>query len=216
MRPGQNSTFRFFKTTTIGFIAMVLALAFVVLPPQPAHATIAVKLELADLVEQSDVIAVGTVAKAESRWTDDQRLIVTDVTIDVGDGLLGCSDGESVTFTVMGGTVGDISQTVAGEAIFRSGEKAVVFLGQRPSGHLGVIGLSQGKYHVEAIPGDDLEVAAPNLGDLTLAEVESVDPSTGKQTVKAIDVPAHVEPIPLKDLTSQIETLIQARRGEQR
>src|SRR5690606_27847122 len=110
--------------------------------------------------------------------------------------------GETIVFTVMGGTVDDLSQMVAGEATFRKGDKVLVFLEERGNGTMGVIGLSQGKYAIEQLPGSDIEIAAPDLSDLTLAEVDSTQP--GKQTVTAIDVPAHVEPQPLDDLVDTI------------
>lgn len=71
-----------------------------------APLTVARALSLTDLTMNSDLIVRGVVRATDSRWTDDRRLIVTDVTIDVLYTLMG-EETAVLELTVEGGELED-------------------------------------------------------------------------------------------------------------
>jgi hypothetical protein len=67
---------------------------------QATDTTLALALSLEDMVNQSDVIAIGNVLDTRSLWVD--RNLVTLATVSVGESLKG-APGETVTVVLPGG-----------------------------------------------------------------------------------------------------------------
>ena len=65
------------------------AIAVIALFNVSGWTTIVVKLDLPELVEQSDTIIQGQVQQTESRWDNQMKLIFTDVWVRVSDALKG-------------------------------------------------------------------------------------------------------------------------------
>lgn len=90
-------------------LRFALALVLIALVAGPAGATTLIRMGLDDLVADNELVIVGRVVDAHSHWNADGTFIVTDVRVAVEQLLKGSlAEGqEDVTFTVMGGTVGD-------------------------------------------------------------------------------------------------------------
>jgi len=101
-------------------------------------------LSLQDLCTGATRIVVGQVTDLRPQW--EGNLIVTRVQLSLESSLKG-SGGDSVVFTVPGGTVGQVSLRVSEAPRFRVGERVVVFL--RPGvSRCDVYGWYQGKLTV--------------------------------------------------------------------
>jgi len=120
-----------------------------------AEATILRDLRLADLVAQSDAVVVGTVVDAKSAWDGAGAQIFTDVTVDVGEYVVGVGP-RRLQVRQQGGRVGDVVMHVAGNAAFAPGEEVVLFL-IRQDGFSYTVGMELGKYTI-ARDGSDARV----------------------------------------------------------
>jgi hypothetical protein len=105
------------------------------------------KLPMEDLARKADTIVLGTVIQQESVWNAQHTAIYTDVTLAVEDVLAG-TPGEVVTLRVAGGSVDGMGMRTSNDAVFRKGERVIVFLDTSavPSS---VVGLQQGKFTVK-------------------------------------------------------------------
>lgn len=112
----------------------------------PALATTVLRMEVADLSREADVVVRGKVAEVHSRWSD--KRIITQITIDVTEAYKG-APGKTVTIVQPGGVVGDIGQTVHGMPQFKKDSDVVVFLEKRGEKVFSVVGLAQGLFDVE-------------------------------------------------------------------
>lgn len=86
-----------------------------------------VELPRAALTAGADVIVSGTVTGVESRWTDDNAAIYTDVTLSVDRVDKGAAD-RAVVVRVPGGEVGDIGMAVEDMPVFEVGDVVTLSL----------------------------------------------------------------------------------------
>lgn len=141
----------------------------------PVGATTVLRMEVAELSKEADVVVRGKVASMQSRWTEDKRRIVTEITIEVAEALKG-TPGKTVTIVQPGGVVGDIGQKAHGMPEFEKDSEVVVFLEQRGDKVFSVVGLAQGLFKVDrSTDGKGIYV--------TPAEVDAIvlDPTTRTQ-----------------------------------
>lgn len=148
---------------------LALALFLLLALPSLALATQVEALSLRELVESADHIVVGTVIAQEAHYDDLDR-IVTDSTIRIEETLHGARS-ETLVVRHIGGVVGELGLTVAGEAAYPEGARMLLFLRAFDSGDAGVVmrpvGMSQGEMPILA--GDAGEVVMP--GGLGVAVV---------------------------------------------
>jgi hypothetical protein len=112
----------------------------------PLRATTVQRLTLDDMVSKAETIVIGRVINSQSAWTKDGKLILTQTTLEVQEGLKGTTR-KTVTVTTLGGRVGNAVLHVSGMPTFQLDETAVIFL-ERSSSYLTVLGLSQGKFSI--------------------------------------------------------------------
>lgn len=110
-----------------------------------ANATTVQRLSLEDMTKKANSIVVGTVRDSHTFWSG--KLILTTYTLDVQESIKGQAS-RTIELTTVGGTVGDTTLMVAGMALFRPGEDAVVFV-ERSGPFSIVVGLAQGKFTVD-------------------------------------------------------------------
>lgn len=135
---------------TSRLLASVL-LASLSLAAVPARAAVTQELDLDTLSQQADLIVQGTAEGTEASWSADGKRIHSVTRVRVGKSLKGQA-AQVVEVRHPGGTVGDITQRVAGAPAFAPGEEVILFLKQAP-GQLKkaafvVEGLGQGKFEV--------------------------------------------------------------------
>ena len=145
------------------------------LAARPAWASMALALDLEQLVAKADHIVVAAAVGQKSRW-DRYGHIVTDVTLSVKEGLKGAFDaGDRISVTVLGGTIGDLAMRVPGEASFKPGGSAIVFLREVSSlGELRVVGMSQGVLPLKQEP-DRLVVLPAGQGQALVRKNDQGD-----------------------------------------
>jgi len=124
-------------------------------PPQDnlptPDTTLAVALSLEDMVNQSDVIAIGNCIETKSVWVD--RTLVTLATVSVGETLKGAEAG-TLTVVLPGGADANRKIPVAvsypGAPRLTPGEDVFLFLTSDPDfgGGYNVAGFSQGKFSI--------------------------------------------------------------------
>jgi hypothetical protein len=107
------------------------------------------RLSLAQLTNQADLIALGTVASAASYWNEQRDSIFTDINVSIEDVVKGDVAGYQLTVRLPGGQVGNITQLVSDIPTFAIGEEVFLFLQREEEDTCFVVGGFQGKYTVE-------------------------------------------------------------------
>jgi hypothetical protein len=127
--------------------------------PAEAEASVAVAYTLEELVKQSPQAIVAEAMEQTSAWEKigGSKRIVTYTRLELRDNVYGDAPGELWVRT-LGGAVGKIGQSVAGEASFTVGKESLVFLTQTKTGTWVVSGAAQGHYPI-VVADDD----APRL-----------------------------------------------------
>lgn len=150
---------------------------------RPAEASVAVLMTLDELVVGSQRVVIGTPVERTSRWEElpSGRRIVTYTKITVDESLVGAA-GSEVLVRTYGGVVDKIGQQVSGEAAFKIGERALVFLADVPDGESAstvtvVTGMAQGHYPVDESGSEPLLKASPDRGTLVKRRGPSVPAS---------------------------------------
>jgi hypothetical protein len=110
---------------------------------------------MSELVSGATLVVAGTPIESRSLWEGDAstygRRIVTYTRVRV-ERLLDGTPRPEVWIRTLGGEVDDIGQQVAGEAVLRVAEPALLFLRDRVDGTHVVVGMSQGQYLLDARP----------------------------------------------------------------
>ena len=108
------------------FALALIALATLAIP---ASATTLVRQGIDRLTVENETVVHGRVLDIRSYWNDDHTFILTDVRVRPARVLKGQPGGD-VTFTVMGGSVGEISTVIVGGADLVPGSEYMLFLGR--------------------------------------------------------------------------------------
>jgi hypothetical protein len=158
-------------------------LVAILLQLSPIRAAVVPWMSLEEMTRQAEVIGLGTVQATASGWSDDGRIIITRVTLRVERVLKG-GPRATLVLETPGGRIGDLGMIASGAPVFMKGERVVVFL-QTPgdgtrdrSGHLAVVGWSQGRLDVVRDPrtGRDLVVDRPGGSTYVDGSGRPVDP----------------------------------------
>ena len=134
---------------------VALALTAAAILAAPAFATTVIREGLEDLAASNSAVVHGTVTSIHSYWNDDHSFILTDVRVRATDKLKGMFGGDEVTFTVMGGTVGDVTVLVIGGPELVPGSEYVMFLNEEDlpgARRMTTRSLSQGVFEVSRGP----------------------------------------------------------------
>lgn len=94
----------------------------------PTWATTLIRASLETLVDDHEMILVGEVVDAFSYWNDDGSFILTDLTVVPEKVFKGEARSESVTVTVMGGTVDELTTLIVAGANLAPGNSYLLFL----------------------------------------------------------------------------------------
>lgn len=133
---------------------LVVLLAFVVAAGaiSKLSSTTLLQRELPEIARDAQTIAFGTVVGKESGWfigDGDEKLIYTTYTLRVEEIIKGNAQQESISFKVVGGTVGEVSLFVPSAPRYEPGERIIVLLGSDDQEWLSdVVGWTQGSFHV--------------------------------------------------------------------
>lgn len=111
------------------------------------------------LAQHADIVVIGEVRSAAGEWAAGRSSIQTRVTLTVAELLKGIAPGP-LTFTQLGGRVGNEASAIGGGPGFQPGERVLVFLTRRPDGSLRLADLIYGKFEIvrDAATGRDQAV----------------------------------------------------------
>ena len=129
-----------------------------------AQATQVVRMNLKDLAQRAEVIAVGRCTGCSAAWNESKKIIYSTVTIQVREYVKGFA-GPELQFRQLGGTAGGKSLQVPGMPEFTAGQEVVVFLAKDSIGKLQVLGMKQGKFKIVAGEDGMMQVVAPRLDE---------------------------------------------------
>ena len=107
------------------------------------------ELTLEELTIRADLIVVGTVVNIMSQREADQGPIYTLVTISVAHGIKGEADQEEIVIRLAGGEVNELQEWVEDVPSFQPFERVLVFIQQKETNALSIVGGFQGKYTIE-------------------------------------------------------------------
>lgn len=181
---------------------LLSAPAGVALLSPSAHASVSTAATLEGLVEKAQLAAVVEPVESRSQWENGR--IVTYTKLHVVERMGGKSS-DDVWVMTLGGTVGELGQSVAGEPGFAKGERSLVFLRpSSPSAFL-VVARAQGQYPLARV--DDRVVVTANLrtGTVLPPKQEAVRPPLAPTTKVAAHV--HLHGRELGDVRNEVKTL---------
>jgi hypothetical protein len=123
-----------------------------------ASATTLIRESLDDLTTANSTIVLGEVVDLYSYWNADGTFVLTDVRVLAQETLKGNTPaGREFTFTIMGGTVGNLTTIIIGGPELTRGRQYVLFLNEedlpRADGALTVRDHSQGVFDVVGVGG---------------------------------------------------------------
>jgi hypothetical protein len=126
-------------------LALTLAVSSAVLTVAPARASLVLALDLPQMVERADHVAVVDVQSVQAAWDAKHERILTTVDLAVVESWKGpMAPAMHVKVVQPSGTVGDVTMKVFGLTQFTPGERALVFLRGAQTG-AAVVGMAQGK-----------------------------------------------------------------------
>ena len=131
-----------------------------------AQATTLELLGFDGLIDKATQVVRGRVSGCEGMYRG--SMIYTQCTVDVLETLKGAPVSRT-RFSVPGGKVGNIRQSIAGAPQFQPGSEYVLFLWTSPSGFTQVMGLSQGKFEVRGM-GNIQTATRDALTDVTMLD----------------------------------------------
>ena len=176
-------------------VAVRLALVSVALALSAAlaGATTLIRQGLERLTIDSETIVQAFVLDIHSYWNPDHQFILTDVRVRPSQILKGDPAGD-VTFSVMGGTIGDVTTLIVGGADLAPGSEYVLFLSHADlpgaANRLTIRDHSQGVFEIAKGRAYSQAVGEPLLPD-----------ERGK-----FDVPGGTDGVDLDELISQIRS----------
>jgi len=114
------------------------------------QATIMHYLEIEDLTRLSSDIFQGRVLSTNTYWNNEHTKIYTEVRFQVnGTFKGGVTTGQTVTITQLGGEKDGVMMDFAGRPDFSQGEETMLFTTRGKRSDFVVVGMKQGKMHVE-------------------------------------------------------------------
>jgi len=111
-----------------GVAGAVLAASALALLAGPVQGTTLIRQGLERLTSGDESILLGRVLETRSYWNADHSFILTDARVSASRVLKGDPAQSEVTFTVMGGSVGDLTTLIVGGPDLVPGSEYVLFL----------------------------------------------------------------------------------------
>lgn len=165
-----------------------------------AFATTVLYLDLAKLIEASDVIVRGTIDSSEFKFDNERGNVMTHYTVTVNETYYGKTD-KTLKFTQWGGMWKGMASRIPGDAKFDKGEDTILFLNES-KGTLYLTALGQSKYSVKKVKGKTL--VTRNLSDIGFfVEGDKVPEILGKEA----------ETVELDSFIPELQSLIAAIKG---
>lgn len=190
----------------IGFFASLAAICLVL--ASTATAATVIKLDMANLVANSDAIVVAQVTEMESSREEDGRVYTT-ISFATDEVLKG-NPGDEFTLRQVGGVDGDIATRVPGMPQFEPDEEVFLFLTNVDDQPV-ITGLSQGKFQIAVGPDKDTRYVVPQLHGVHFVNPADQPGSEPAGDPGAEAVKPNLEPPPV-DISSHAEVYRQVHQ----
>ena len=112
-----------------------------------SEATSVIPQTLSELTDANSHIVRGDVRAIDSRWNADRTLIVTDISLWIGESFKGAARGQIIV-TLPGGRIDDLVLDVVGVPSFALEEEVVLFLQRGEDDNFLIPDLYQGKFRL--------------------------------------------------------------------
>ena len=172
------------------------ALALTVVAVQPTDATTMIRQGLDKLTAANEAVVQGRVVDIHSYWNAEHTMIMTDVRVRVAEMLKGDRAAREVTFTLLGGTVGDVTTLIIGGPDLVPGSDYVLFLNrERLHGDhelLTVRDLVQGAFEITESGGGRRAYSQALVHALVADADGSADPPGGAEGLTLDDMLAQI------------------------
>lgn len=110
------------------WLRLVTPLLAVAALAAPAAATTLIRQGLENLVHENGMIVQGKVVDLHSYWNQDHTFILTDVRVRPTTGFKSFRPGNDVSFTILGGMVGETTTLIVGGPVLVPGTEYLLFL----------------------------------------------------------------------------------------
>jgi hypothetical protein len=152
---------------------LVLALLAAASPAWAAQPLAPPSIE--QLARQADIVVVGQVISATGEWAAGRATIQTRVALTVTESMKGTA-ASPLTFTQLGGRVGDEASAVGGGPEFIRGERVLVFLTRGRDGSLRLTDLNYAKFVVvlDAAAGREHAIRATGARGVDQLDLDQV------------------------------------------
>ena len=177
----------------------ILLVILSLLIAQPAWSTTVLKLDISEMSELAQTIITGHCLSKRTEIDPKDNNIYTYATFKVNQVLKGDLPGDSIAVRHPGGRVGDEISIVPGVPDFNLDEEVLLFLSSEDdAGYPWVVGLSQGKFHIQKdkISGKKITFADPHGLSLYDKKEARISPSAKRVIV------------PLDQLIESIQTIL--------
>jgi hypothetical protein len=179
---------------------LTLAAAFLFASRAPAAAISVLPLSEEELARRATIIVQGDVTDVRSAFNAEETGIFTFVDVRVRDSLKPGFRGESVTIRLVGGTVGDRTQTVPGAPVYEPGDEVLLFAGPLgETGYYGVLGIFYGKYAITRDPLSGKKVVSGASFGATHYDPVTFDPLPPRE---------RPDPVYLDDFLAEIQSYL--------
>lgn len=173
------------------------------------------KLSLAELVSNAEMIVVGKVVEKECRWGETGEWIYTYVTVSVDEYIKGEGENEIVLMHP-GGEVGKKGLMVGNMPSFREGEEVLVFLrkGEEDLASLDLQGDAGGIYSVSGLAQGKYDVTVDETGEKMVKNDFSDLFAQHEDGMQIIDEKAFLS-TRLSEFVSEIREILQEQQEEE-
>jgi hypothetical protein len=183
-----------------------LALAIAAGAAAPSSATTLLRQSLDDLVAGNGTVVLGEVLDTRSYWNAEGTFILTDVRVAAQEILKGRAKERELTFTILGGTVGDKTVLIVGGPELIRGSSYMLFLDEEDLP--GAPGARTVRDHSQGI--FDVKIAKDGLRAISQASRHPLVPDARGSSV----APGGKEGLPLASMMQTVRELVDRSRRE--
>ncbi|MFN0085699.1 MAG: hypothetical protein ACKVX9_09950 [Blastocatellia bacterium] len=179
-----------FRSSGMRAVPVVLSVICLLLVAIPARATIMQYMEVEELTRLSSDILHGQVLSTSVNWNAEHTRIYTSIRVRINESFKGpLRRDQVITVTQLGGEKGGMRMDYVGRPEFAAGESVALFTVRGKRDDFIVVGLKQGKMHVEgsevrrdfsglmlvdsAARGGAVRAVTPKMARLTLDELRT-------------------------------------------
>ncbi|RAL21676.1 hypothetical protein DL240_12535 [Lujinxingia litoralis] len=175
-----------------------------------AWATTLERLDLQELVVNSDAVVIGQVTRIETEL-DERGRVHSIIEVRVDESLKG-APGQTVTIRQLGGVHGDIGTRVAGMPRLNVDDQAMLFLSGDVHQAVAVTGMAQGFFRLALGPDNRTEFAIPQLHNINLVERVSPDELNASRLQQVAPAELHRQAHTLDNLRARVLDLVQSQQ----